>query len=122
MVEITTATEGCGYINVSWTVIGNNDVCPIHFFATTLSFVTMGNYETVYKETQVKSISFNELPNDTQVNVTVTGISNTEVILSLDSTSVRTKVFKSMCMQIYILLITLHYLYKEQNCMHIFNL
>ena len=32
VVEITTTTGGCGYVYVSWTVIGNNDMCEITTF------------------------------------------------------------------------------------------
>ena len=59
---------------------------------------TMDNHVTVTMVTQMNSYTFTELPDDTEVNIIVTGISLMQAILSFDTTSVRTTIFfESMC-------------------------
>ena len=87
VVEIT-ATGGCGYIYVSWTVIGNNDVCNIVSFTVELVSVPMNITERI--QTDVNSYNFTGLPDDTLFDITAIGSSK---LVNTDpaSTSVRTK-------------------------------
>ena len=98
-VEIT-ATGGCGYVNVSWTVIGNNDVCNIVSFTVELVSAPMNITERM--QTDVNSYNFTGLPNDTVFNINVIGSSklvNTDVA----SSSVRTKsMYVSMYLYMYV--------------------
>ena len=92
VVEITTATGGCGYVYVSWTVIGNNDVCDIASFTVQLVSVPMSITEQI--STDMNSYNFTGLPDDTLFDITIIGSSplvNTDPV----STSVRTMIFKS---------------------------
>ena len=41
VVEITTATGGCGYVSVSWTVPDDNDACPVRAYTIKLLSSTM---------------------------------------------------------------------------------
>ena len=94
VVEITTVSAGCGYVNISWNVTGNNDVCSVFSYNVTLSYVTDDH---VIKSviTTMNSSTFTELPDDTQVNITVSGIGIMQDILTFDCTSVSTVAFES---------------------------
>ena len=96
-IMITNTIVGCGYVNILWSTTITNDECMI-FYNVTLSYDTMDNHVTVTMVTQMNSYTFTELPDDTQVNITVTGISLLQAILSFDTTSVTTtNVYESMC-------------------------
>ena len=93
MVEITTATGGCGYVYVSWTVIDNNDLCEITNFYLQLVSVAMDTPKKI--STDMNSYNFTGLPDDTLFDIAIIGGSmlfNTDPV----STSVRTMIFKSM--------------------------
>ena len=78
---------------MSWTVIGNNDLCEIVTFNVLLVSVPMGIYELT--STDMNSYNFTGLPDDTLFNITIIGSSmlfNTDPV----STSIRTIVYKSM--------------------------
>ena len=86
VIEIT-AVGGCGYVSVSWTATGNSDVCrPVQYNVTLSS--SMMNMATVV--TSMNTYRFNELPNNTQFNVTVTGINVMGLASDPVSTSVKT--------------------------------
>ena len=108
VVEITTVSVGCGYVNISWNVTGNNDMCSVFSYNVTLSYVTMDDHVTKSVITTMNSYTFTGLPDDTQVNITVFGVHRDSDILSIDSTSVRTIDIKSMC-QFIIKSCWLHY-------------
>ena len=98
MINTITATGGCGYVSVSWTIINNvpdDDMCGIGHFNVTLSSV--GVSMTVI--TTVFSYNFTGLPDGTLFNVTVIGISINEknVINSAFTRSVTTSIIESMC-------------------------
>ena len=57
----------------------------------------MDDHVTLSMFTAMNSSTFTGLPDDTQVNITVSGIRTNFDILSVDSTSVTTGDFKSMC-------------------------
>ena len=87
MVEIT-ATGGCGYVNVSWTVIGNNDACQVAYYTITLLSSTMDKlniYITNENQLTINGLQFNTL-------FYVTVLSNNAIIALSNSvtTSVRT--------------------------------
>ena len=86
VVEITTVSVGCGYVNISWNVTGNNDECSVFSYNVTLSYVTMDDHVTKSIITRMNSYTITELPDDTQVNITVFGIHRDRDILSFDST------------------------------------
>ena len=87
MIEIT-ATGGCGYVNVSWMVTGNIEVCrPVQYNVTLSSLIT--NVDSVV--TSMTTYRFTGLPDDTQFTVTVTGIYAMGLASDSDSTSVKTK-------------------------------
>ena len=77
VVEITTTTGGCGYVYVSWTVIGNNDMCEITTFHLTLVSLVMGlpMGATTQKSTNMYSYNFTGLPDDTVFRITIIGSS-----------------------------------------------
>ena len=92
VVEITTATGGCGYVYVSWNVT-DSDVYSIVRFNVTLSSVDISM--SVYS--QMYSHNFTGLPDDTLFNVTVIGIILTgTTVVNLHSTSLRTKLIDGM--------------------------
>ena len=95
VIEITTATGGCGYVYVSWIVTDSDldDVCSISHFNVTLSSGDISMSIMIAR----LSHNFTGLPDDTLFNVTVIGIDVTgTTTVSLASTSLRTKVTKSM--------------------------
>ena len=96
MINTITATEGCGYISVSWTVINNvpdDDMCGIGNFNVTLSSVGV----SMIVSTSVVSYNFTELPDGTLFNVTVIGISiNEKNVIYSAFTSVKTLIIESM--------------------------
>ena len=69
VVNITTATGGCGYVYVSWTVIGNNDLCKINSFRVILLSLQQGINEQ--ESTDMNSYNFTRLPNDTQFDIVI---------------------------------------------------
>ena len=87
VVNITTATGGCGYVYVSWTVIGNNDICKINSFSVILLSLQQGINEP--RSTDMNSYNFTRLPNDTQFDIVISidEQSNTD----LPSANVKTK-------------------------------
>ena len=93
MVDITTTTGGCGYVYVSWTLIGNNDICEITTFHLTLESFVMGIHEQI--STDMNSYNFTGLPDDTLFYINIIG-SSAVVNTDLASASVRTMVFKGM--------------------------
>ena len=100
MVKITTVTVGCDYVNISWAA---NDECNIFFYNITLLFVTRDSKVTATMITAMSPCTFTGLPADTQVNITVAGISKMQDVLSFNSTSVRTIASESMYQYIQIL-------------------
>ena len=97
VVKITTTIGGCEYVYVSWNVSGNNDECSLSSFNVTLSYMSKDiKSVTSFMITTFNSSTFTGLPDNTQVNITVSGIKR-EDVLSFDSTSVMTKEFESMC-------------------------
>ena len=107
MIDITTATGGCGYATVSWSVIDNvvdDLMCGIGSFNITLS--SMDISMTVI--TRSLSYDFTGLPGDTVFNVTVIGISVIgRSFISFDFASLKTLVIESMfvyayCMYVYV--------------------
>ena len=113
MINTITATEGCGYVSVSWTVINNvpdDDMCRIGHFNVTLSSV--GVYMTV--STTMISCNFTGVPDDTVFNVTVVGTSSNEKnIINLAFTAVRT--MKSMYVQVCLYEVLLCILYTTPH-------
>ena len=86
VIEITTATTGCGYVSVSWTATGNNDECSPVQYNVTLSSSTMN---MIVSTTSMSTHNFTKLPKDTQFTVTVIGINmmggaSDPVCISLD--------------------------------------
>ena len=104
VVQIATVSGGCGYVNISWNVTGNNDECRVTLYDVTLSYVTMDDHIIESMLTAMNSYTFTLLPDDTQVNITVFGILTNRDIVSFDSTSVKTMEFESAYVQIYKLL------------------
>ena len=96
VINITTSTGGCGYVYVSWTVIGNvpdDEMCGIGRITVTLSSVDVSM--TVMNA--VNSYNFTSLPGDTLFNVTVIGTTTNERnVISLAFTSVKTMIIESM--------------------------
>ena len=96
MISIITSTGGCGYVYVSWTVIGNvpdDKMCGIGRVTVTLSSVDV----SMTKIPVMNSYNFTRLPDATLFNVTVIGISTIDNnVISLDSTSVKTMIVESM--------------------------
>ena len=72
MVEIT-ATGGCGYVSVSWTVIDNNDICEIADFNVLLVSVPTGITEQI--STDKYSYNFTGLSDDTLFRIGIIGSS-----------------------------------------------
>ena len=108
MVDITTATGGCGYASVSWSVIGNvddDDVCGIGSFNITLTSMDISMTVIVRS---LSSYFFTGLPDDTVFNVTVIGINVIgDSFISFDFASLKTLVIESMfvyayCMYVYV--------------------
>ena len=96
MINTVTATGGCGYVSVSWTVINNvpdDDMCGIGHFNVTLSSVDV----SMTVNTLVISYNFTELPDDTLFNVAVIGISiNEKNVIYSAFTSMKTLIIESM--------------------------
>ena len=87
VVNITTATGGCGYVYVSWTVIGNNDLCKINSFRVILLSLQQGINEQ--ESTDMNSYNFTRLPNDTQFDIVISR--NDQFNTDLAFTNVKTK-------------------------------
>ena len=87
VVNITTATGGCGYVYVSWTVIGNNDICKINSFSVILLSLQQGINEP--RSTDMNSYNFTRLPNDTQFDIVIS--INEQSNTDLPSANVKTK-------------------------------
>ena len=102
IVEITTATGGCGYIYVSWIVIGNisdDAMCSIGHLNIILSSVEV----SIAVSTSMISYNFTGLPDNTLFNVTIIATSiNEKNIVDLAFTSVRTieSMHVQMCLYI----------------------
>ena len=89
VIEITTATGGYGYVYVSWTVLGNNDICEIVAFHVVLLSISVGITEQI--STDMNSYNFTGLPDNTVFDITIIGSSelvNTDFV----SASVRTMI------------------------------
>ena len=97
MINTVTATGGCGYVSVSWTVINNvpdDDMCKIGHFNVTLSSVGVSMTVRIV----VFSYNFTGLPDDTLFNVTVIGTSiNEKNVIKSAFISVTTSSIESMC-------------------------
>ena len=87
VVNITTVTGGCGYVYVSWTVIGNNDICKINSFSVILLSLQQGINEQ--RSTDMNSYNFTRLPNDTQFDILISR--NDQFNTDLASANVKTK-------------------------------
>ena len=99
MVEIT-ATGGCGYVNVSWTVIGNNEACMVRSYTVTLLSFAMEELDKILTASTQRI--FRNLLYDTVFYVTVFG--NTIVAPSNSATaSVRTLDLKGINRYSYII-------------------
>ena len=99
MVEVT-ATGGCGNVKVSWTVIGNNDACPVRSYTIILLSSRMDELDSII--TSNKQRSYNDLPYDTLYYVTV--ISHNAIVALSNSvtTSVKTLNLKGMYKYSYV--------------------
>ena len=95
MVKITTVSVGCGYVNISWSTTGNNDECSVGFYKVILSYVAKDSKNVTSMTTKMNSSTFNGLPDDAQINITVTGVHGNQDILSFASV-LETIQFKSM--------------------------
>ena len=82
-----TATGGCGYVYVSWIVIGNNDICKINSFSVILLSLQQGITEQ--RSTDMNSYNFTRLPNDTQFDILISR--NDQFNTDLASANVKTK-------------------------------
>ena len=100
VIKILTATGGCGLVSVTWTVIGNNDLCEINNFNAHLVSVSMDMTMRVIIFTSLSSFNLIGLPNDTLFDIDVIGSSR---LVNSDpaSTSVRTAALKSMYERMY---------------------
>ena len=96
MINTITATGGCGYVSVSWTVNNNvpdDDLCGIGRFNVTLSSVGV----SMIVNASMVSYNFIGLPDGSIFNVTVIGISiNEKNIIYSAFTSVKTLIIESM--------------------------
>ena len=94
VVEITTATGGCGYVSVSWTVPDDNDACPVRRYTIKLLSSTMD--ELARGRISHNQYTFNGLSFNTLFYVTV--FSNNAYVAHSNSvtTSVRTMDRKGM--------------------------
>ena len=92
VVEITTATGGCGYVSVSWTVPDDNDACPVRSYTIKLLSSTMD--ELVSFITTQNQRSFSELSFNTLFYVTV--FSHSVAFSNSVTTTVRTMDLKGM--------------------------
>ena len=101
MVVITTATGGCGYASVSWSVNDNandDDMCGIGSFNITLT--SMDISMTVI--TRMLFYDFTGLPDDTLFNVTVIGINVIgKNFISFAFASLKTMAIESMFVYAY---------------------
>ena len=111
VVNITTATGGCRYVSVTWSVIGNandDDMCGIGSFNIKLTSVDISM--TVI--TGMLSYNFTGLPDDTVFNVTVIGINVIgKSFISFDFASLKTMAIESMYIAMYYLFIAHMYTY-----------
>ena len=69
VVEITTATGGCGYVSLSWTVPDDNDACPVRTYTIKLLSSTMNELDSAMLSLQ--QYTFSELSFNTLFYVTV---------------------------------------------------
>ena len=92
-VQITTASVGCGHVNISWNVTDNDDECSVFSYNVTLS---KDDHVTESIVTTTNSSTFTGLPGGTQININVSGIGVMQDILTFDCTSVSTIAFESM--------------------------
>ena len=101
MINIITTARGCGYVYVSWIIIGNvpdDEMCGIGQVTITLSSVDVSITEVAV----MNSYNFTTLPDDTSFNVTVIGTSTIENnVISLAFTSVKTMIIESMYLHMY---------------------
>ena len=95
VVEITTVSVGCGYVNISWNVTGNNDECSVFYYNVTSSYVTMDNHVMKSVITMMNSANIAGLPGETQINITVAAVGVMQVVFSVDSAFVETVPFES---------------------------
>ena len=79
--ERTTVTGGCIHVNISWTTIYSTDDCNVLYYNVTLSYVTMNDHVTVSMVNTMNSSTITGLPDDTQVNITVTVIGVMQIVL-----------------------------------------
>ena len=93
VIEIT-ATGGCGYVSVSWAVIGNNDACPVHAYTIKLLSSTMDELHNIITSNEQRK--FNELPFNTLFYVTVLSHNVIAALSNSFTTSVRTLDLKGM--------------------------
>ena len=95
MISIITTIGGCGYVYVSWTVIGNipdDKMCGIGRVTITLSSVNVSMTEVAL----MNCYNFTGLPDDTLFNVTVIGTNTIDNnVISLAFTSVKTMIIES---------------------------
>ena len=89
VIEIVTATGGCGHVDIRWTKIGrNNEVCSTVQYNLTLSSVTVDVSTTIL--TTANSHTFIGLPDDILFNVILFGHNVFGLQSNLVVTSVRT--------------------------------
>ena len=96
MVEIT-ATGECGYVRVSWTVIGSNDICPVHGYTITLFSSTMDEIDS-FSTSTYNQLTFNGLPYDSLFYVTLFIQYKIPALSDSLTTSVRTSTYVHICM------------------------
>ena len=100
MVEITTATGGCGYVRVSWAVPDDNDACPVHQYTIKLLSSTMDELASVI--INKNQHTFSGLSNNTLFYVTVFSHYAYVDLINFVNTSVRTMDLKGMYIQVRI--------------------
>ena len=94
MVEITTATGGCGYVSVSWTVPEDNDACPVRLYNIKLLSSTMDELTNIIITSNQHT--FNGLPFNALFYVTVFSYYAHVALSNSVTTSVRTMDLKGM--------------------------
>ena len=107
VIKILTATGGCGLVSMSWTVIGNNNLCEINNFHAYLVSLSMDVTMRVIIFTPLSSFNLIGLLNDTLFDITIIGSSrlvNSKPV----STSVKTAALKSMYKHIQLCTLCTH--------------